>query len=103
MPGLRRERELTVYISRNETEFQRVEAALRAQELRYRVWTTAEYPVFGWSPWDPRLLGRGEKRLRKVYHIEVKEADRQNLVAANMVIRSVTGKMFNAEPINEII
>ena len=97
------EPELTVYISKDEAEFQRVEAALKAQGLRYRVWTTAEYPVFGWSPWDPRLMGRREKRLRKVYHIEVKERDRQNLVAANMVIRSVTGKMFNAEPINEII
>ena len=95
--------ELTVYISNNEEEFQRVEAALRAENLRYRVWTTAEYPVFGWSRWDPRLIGRRETRLRKVYHIEVSQQDRQNLITANMVIRSITGKMFNAEPVNEII
>ena len=97
------EQELTVYISKDAEEFQRVEAALKAQGLRYRVWTTAEYPVFGWSPWDPRLMGRREKRLRKVYHIEVKERDRQNLVAANMAIRAVTGKLFNAAPLSEII
>ena len=97
------EPELTVYISKDAEEFQRVEAALKAQGLRYRVWTTAEYPVFGWSPWDPRLMGRREKRLRKVYHIEVKERDRQNLVAANMTIRAVTGKLFNAAPLSEII
>ena len=97
------EPELTVYISKDAEEFQRVEAALKAQGLRYRVWTTAEYPVFGWSPWDPRLMGRREKRLRKVYHIEVKERDRQNLVAANMAIRAVTGKLFNAVPLSEII
>ena len=97
------EPELTVYISKDAEEFQRVEAALKAQGLRYRVWTTAEYPVFGWSPWDPRLIGRREKRLRKVYHIEVKERDRQNLVAANMAIRAVTGKLFNAAPLSEII
>ena len=95
--------ELTVYISNDEAEFRRVEEALKNEEVRYRVWTTAEYPVFGWSRWDPRLIGRRESRLRKVYHIEVSEQDRQNLVAANMVIRSVTGKMFNAEPVNEII
>ncbi len=95
--------ELTVYISNDEAEFRRVEEALRAEGVQYRVWTTAEYPVFGWSRWDPRLIGRRESRLRKVYHIEVSRQDRQNLVAANMVIRSVTGKMFNAEPINEII
>ena len=95
--------ELTVYISNNEAEFRRVEEALRAEGVRYRVWTTAEYPVFGWTRWDPRLIGRRESRLRKVYHIEVAQRDRQNLIAANMVIRSVTGKMFNAEPINEII
>jgi hypothetical protein len=98
-----REAELTVYVSKDEAEFQRVEAALRAQDLRYRVWTTAEYPVFGWSPWDPRLMGRGEKRLRRVYHIEVKESDRQNLVAANIVVRGITGKLFNAAPLSEII
>jgi len=102
--GRRNERtELTVYISNDEAEFQRVEAALKAENVRYRVWTTAEYPVFGWSRWDPRLIGRRESRLRKVYHIEVSQLDRQNLVAANMAIRSVTGKMFNAEPVNEII
>ena len=95
--------ELTVYISNDEAEFRRVEEALKNEEVRYRVWTTAEYPVFGWSRWDPRLIGRRESRLRKVYHIEVSQQDRQNLVAANMVIRSVTGKMFNAEPVNEII
>jgi hypothetical protein len=95
--------ELTVYISNNEAEFRRVEEALRTEGVRYRVWTTAEYPVFGWTRWDPRLIGRRESRLRKVYHIEVTRQDRQNLIAANKVIRSVTGKMFNAEPINEII
>ena len=95
--------ELTVYISNNQEEFQRVEEALKAEEVRYRVWTTAEYPVFGWSRWDPRLIGRRESRLRKVYHIEVSEQDRQNLIAANMIIRGITGKMFNAERVNEII
>ena len=95
--------ELTVYISNNEEEFQRVEEALKTEGVRYRVWTTAEYPVFGWSRWDPRLIGRREKRLRKVYHIEVSRQDRQNLIAANMIIRGITGKMFNAEPVNEII
>ena len=95
--------ELTVYISNDEAEFQRVEEALKAEEVRYRVWTTAEYPVFGWSRWDPRLIGRRESRLRKVYHIEVSEQDRQNLITANMIIRSITGKMFNAERVNEII
>ena len=95
--------ELTVYISNDEAAFRRVEEALKAEGVRYRVWTTAEYPVFGWSRWDPRLIGRRESRLRKVYHIEVSQQDRQNLVAANMAIRSVTGKMFNAEPVNEII
>lgn len=97
------ETELTVYISNNEDEFQRVEAALKAESVQYRVWTTAEYPVFGWSRWDPRLIGRRESRLRKVYHIEVSQQDRQNLVAANIIIRGITGKMFNAEPVNEII
>ena len=95
--------ELTVYISNDEAEFQRVEEALKAEEVRYRVWTTAEYPVFGWSRWDPRLIGRRENRLRKVYHIEVSEQDRQNLITANMIIRGITGKMFNAERVNEII
>ena len=80
-----------------------MEEALKAEKVRYRVWTTAEYPVFGWTRWDPRLIGRRESRLRKVYHIEVSEQDRQNLIAANMVIRSITGKMFNAERVNEII
>ena len=97
------ETELTVYISNNEEEFRRVESALRSEGVHYQVWTTAEYPVFGWSRWDPRLIGRRESRLRKVYHIEVSEQDRQNLIAANMVIRSITGKMFNAERVNEII
>ena len=95
--------ELTVYISNDEAEFQLVEEALKAEKVRYRVWTTAEYPVFGWTRWDPRLIGRRESRLRKVYHIEVSEQDRQNLIAANMIIRGITGKMFNAERVNEII
>lgn len=95
--------ELTVYISNNELEFQRVEAALREEGLRYRVWTTAEYPVFGWSPWDPRLVGRRERRLRKVYHIDVAERDRQNLLAANRTIRLITGRVMNAAPVSEII
>ena len=97
------ERELTVYISKDEEEFRRVEAALSALSLRYRVWTTAEYPVFGCSPWDPRLWGRREKKLRKVYHIDVVEADRPNLIAANRAVRAITGKTFNARPLNEII
>ena len=80
-----------------------MESALRSEGVHYRVWTTAEYPVFGWSRWDPRLIGRRESRLRKVYHIEVSEQDRQNLITANMIIRSITGKMFNAERVNEII
>ena len=95
--------ELTVYISNDEAEFRRVEEALKTEGVHYRVWTTAEYPVFGWSRWDPRLIGRRESRLRKVYHIEVSQQDRQNLIAANMVIRGITGKMFNAERVNEII
>ena len=97
------ERELTVYISRDEAEFRLVEAALAAGGLRYRVWTTAEYPVFGWTRLDPRLIGRGERRLRQVFHIEVDENDRQNLIVANLAIRRVTGKLFNAEPLSEII
>ena len=97
------DRELTVYITNDETEFRLVEAELKSEGVRCRVWTTAEYPVFGWTRWDPRLIGRRESRLRKVYHIEVSEHDRQNLIAANMVIRSITGKMFNAERVNEII
>ena len=97
------ERELTVYISRDEAEFRLVEAALAAEALRYRVWTTAEYPVFGWTRLDPRLIGRGERRLRQVFHIEVEEDDRQNLIAANLAIRRVTGRLSNAEPASEII
>ncbi len=96
-------RELTVYVSRDEAEFHRVASELSAEGLRFRVWVTSEYPVFGWSRWDPRLLGRGEKRLRKVYHIDVDEADRPNLIAANRTIRSVTGRLSNAEPRSEII
>ena len=96
-------REITVYISKDAEEFRRVEAELTARALRFRVWTTSEYPVFGWSPWDPRLMGRKEKRLRKVYHIDVNEADRPNLIAVNQIVRAVTGKLSNAEPLNEII
>ena len=96
-------RELTVYISSDEAEFRRVEAELSAQGVRYRVWTTAEYPVFGWTRLDPRLMGRREKRLRKVYHIEVAEEDRPNLIDANMAIRRITGRLRNAEPVSEII
>ena len=96
-------RELTVYISNNEEEFLRVEAELSSQDIRYRVWTTSEYPVFGWTLWDPRLMGRRESRLRKVWHIEVAEKDRQNLIAANLAIRRVTGRLSNAEPVSEII
>ena len=95
--------ELTVYASRDEEEFRRVEAELIAQGLKYRVWTTAEYPVFGWTRWDPRLISRGESRLRRVYHIEVEERDRQNLIAANLVVRSITGRVYNAAPMSEII
>ena len=97
------ETELTVYISNNETEFRRVETALKAEGLRYRVWTTSEYPVLGWTLLDPRLIGRRETRLRKVYHIEVDPRDPQTLIAANRTIRSITGRLTNAEPVNEII
>ena len=97
------ERELTVYISRDEEEFSRVEATLREEGVRFRVWTTSEYPVFGWTRLDPRLIGRGERRLRTVYHIEVEEKDRSNLIAANLAIRRVTGRLSNAEPLSEII
>ena len=48
-------------------------------------------------------MGRREKRLRRVYHIEVAEGDRQNLLAANMAVRRVTGRVTNAEPVSEII
>ena len=100
---LLKDTELTVYISNDEGEFRRVEAALRDGGLSYRVWTTAEYPVFGWTRWDPRLMGRHERRLRKVYHIDVSERDRQNLIDANRTIRLITGRVMNAEPVNEII
>ena len=96
-------REQTVYISKNEEEFRRVEAELAALSLHDRVWTTSEYPVFGGSPWDPRLVGRKEKKLRRVYHIDVAASDRPNLIAANRAVRSVTGKLSNAEPRSEII
>ena len=96
-------RELTVFISNDEAEFRRVEAELKAEGVRCRVWTTSEYPVFGWTRWDPRRMTRGERRLRRVYHIEVAERDRPNLIAANLVIRRVTGKLSNAEPVSEII
>ena len=97
------DRELTVFITNDAAEFQRVEAALAEDEVRYRVWTTAEYPVFGWTRWDPRLMGRREQRLRKVWHIEVAEKDRQNLMLANMAVRRVTGRVQNARPVSEII
>ena len=67
-------RELTVYITNDEEEFLRVEAELVSEGVRYRVWTTSEYPVFGWTRWD-----------------------------ANMAVRRVTGKLMNAEPVSEII
>ena len=96
-------RELTVYITNNEEEFLRVEAELASEDIRYRVWTTSEYPVFGWTRWDPRLMGRREQRLRKVWHIDVAERDRQNLIAANMAVRRITGRIMNAAPVSEII
>ena len=99
----RGEKELTVYISNDGEEFARVEAALRAANVRYRVWTTTEDPVFGWTRLDPRLMARGERHLRKVYHIDVEEGDRQNLIEANIAIRNVTGRIFNAERRSEII
>lgn len=98
-----RARELTVYITNDEAEFRRVEAALREQALRYRVWTTSEYPVLGWTRLDPRLMGRRESRLRTVYHIDVEEDDRPNLLEANRIVRRVTGRLANAEPVSEII
>ena len=97
------EREVTVYISRDEAEFQRVKTELDAEGVRFRVWTTSEYPVFGWTRLDPRLISRREGRLRQVYHIEVAEGDRPNLIAANQIIRRLTGKMENAVPASEII
>ena len=96
-------RELTVYITNDEEEFRRVEAELVCEGVCYRVWTTSEYPVFGWTRWDPRLMGRRENRLRKVWHIDVDETDRQNLLAANTAVRRVTGRIRNAEPVSEII
>ena len=96
-------RELTVYISSDENEFARVEEALKAQGVVYRVWTTSEYPVFGWTRFDPRLIGRGERRLRRIRHIDVEESDRQNLLQANLTIRRITGRIMNAEPVSEII
>lgn len=96
-------RELTVYISKDEEEYVRVLSELDDRGVQYRVWTTAEYPVMGWTALDPRLMGRGEKRLRRVYHIDVDETDRRNLITANMAVRAVTGRMFNAERVNEII
>ena len=95
--------EVTVYISRDKQEFEKVEAEFTARGIRYRVWTTAEYPVFGLSPFDPRLQGRGEKSLRKVYHIDVDASDTGNLVAANRAVRTITGKLNNAERRTEII
>ena len=97
------EKELTVYVSSDEGEFRLVDAALARQGLRYRVWTTAEYPVFGWTRLDPRLMSRGESRLRRVYHIDVAEGDRQNLIEANITIREITGRLRNAEAVSEII
>ena len=97
------DRELTVYITNDETEFRRVEAELKAEGVRCRVWTTSEYPVFGWTRWDPRLMGRGERRLRRVFHVDVDENDRPNLLAANMAVRQATGRIRNARPVNEII
>ena len=95
--------EVTVYISRDRQEFEKVEAELVARDIRFRVWTTEEYPVFGFSPLDPRLQGRGEKSLRKVYHIDVDASDSGNMVGANMAVRSVTGRINNAERRTEII
>ena len=50
-----------------------------------------------------RLARPRERRLRTVYHIEVDEKDRPNLIAANLAIRRVTGRLSNAEPVSEII
>ncbi len=96
-------RELTVFISNDEAEFRRVEAALAAEGVRCRVWTTSEYPVLGWTRLDPRLMIRREQRLRTVYHIEVDEDDRPNLLSAQIAIRRATGKLSNAEPVSAII
>lgn len=97
------DRELTVYISSDEEEFRRVERALAEEGVRCRVWTTAEYPVLGWTALDPRLMTRREDKLRRVFHIEVDEGDRPNLIAANRTIRDVTGRLMNARPVSEII
>ena len=96
-------RNITVYITSDEDEFRRVEAELIDRGVVYRVWTTSEYPVLGWTALDPRLLARGERRLRRVFHVDVDEDDRPNLLAANMAVRGVTGRIRNARPTNEII
>ena len=98
-----KERELTVFITSDEAEFRRVDTALEEEGVRRRIWTTSEYPVFGWTRLDPRLMSRREQRLRTVYHIEVSESDRQNLLTANSTVRRVTGRIRNAVPVSEII
>ncbi|MBR4579026.1 MAG: hypothetical protein IKO22_05400 [Oscillospiraceae bacterium] len=103
MFGIRSIKEFTVYISSDEDEFRRVEAELIDRGVVYRVWITSEYPVFGWTALDPRLMARGERRLRRVFHVDVDEDDRPNLLAANMAVRDVTGRIRNARPTNEII
>ena len=96
-------RELTVFITSDEAAFRRVEAALEEDGVRRRVWTTSEYPVLGWTRLDPRLMIRKESRLRTIWHIEVAENDRQNLMLANMAVRRATGRIQNAVPVSEII
>ena len=86
-------RELTVYITNDEEEFLRVEAELVSEGVRYRVWTTSEYPVFGWTRWDPRLMGRRENRLRRVYHIDVAEQDRQVRFWKRMAKTTLSGRL----------
>lgn len=97
------ERELTVFITSDEAEFRRVDAALEEEGVCRRVWTTSEYPVLGWTRLDPRLMIRNESHLRTIWHIEVSENDRQNLLNANIAVRRVTGRIQNAVPVSEII
>ncbi len=95
--------ELTVYVTNDREEFRRVEAELLSEGVRFRVWTTEEYPVFGFNRLDPRLIARGERRLRKVFHVDVRERDRLNLITANITIRRVTGRISNAASFGSII
>ncbi|MDD6154020.1 MAG: hypothetical protein PUB39_00390 [Eubacteriales bacterium] len=83
----KRYEEVTVYTSKNDAEYEAVKYALDYNNVKYRDWTTEEAPVFlaGW-PFDPRLLARGETRLRKIHHIDV---DLDHVASANAIIRRI--------------